>query len=137
MPNMSELIVDFPNHYETAEKSVQFSLECKVISFLCYDEDEGNEIWYKSRDFREMRVDTRWAVIEVNHRLRSLDHHVDDNHEDILDETVGIEHLLKSSIIRASRLRRAECIRAVLEEQARQRTRASHCSDICDEELLR
>ena len=124
---MSELIVDFPQQYynniseKGAEKDrVQFLSTCTVVSFERYSKNEAKVIWYKSGDYREMRVDTRWAALEVNFLLRYPN--INGNLKDILDETVvGIEHLLHSSIIRKSMLRKAQCICSVLEEQSRPR----------------
>ena len=124
---MTELTYDFQKSCNISpkvaeKKNVQFSSTSMVMIFERYDENEARGIWYTSRDYREMREDVKWSVINVNYHLISS-RHVEHGHEDytnILDETVGIEHLLNASIIRKSRHRKAWCIRAVLEEQAMQ-----------------
>ena len=86
-----------------------------------------HELWYTESEYYSMRRATIDDALEVRARtiLAGARFSYSGNEDDVQDEEtsvccIGIEHLISPVYMLRARACRARCIRAVLEEQARQ-----------------
>ena len=119
----SDLIVDFPNSRTISKKTVQFSLTSSMVIVSRVDED-ANDVWYTSKDYKGMRLATKLAVLRAQKKLLSIstsDLESMEDPDEMGDAIVtGIENLLTPNIIRRTKARRNQCIQTVLQEQESQ-----------------
>ena len=62
----NQLIVDFPEHRSVSKqtkKRVQFSSVSSMTIVERIDETYSSAIWYSSKDYKEMRMDTKREII--------------------------------------------------------------------------
>jgi len=115
---------------------VSFAAMSEAVYFQRYDESEHDAVWYRGDEYRNIRLDTKRAV-ERAHRLQRSSRAAGAGSAAVAEDLVarceltGIENLLSVNIINKTRKTRAQCLEAVLEEQARQRRRG-----VCDPERL-
>ena len=115
----SHLIVDFPHN-----KTVRFEPTCEYILYGPYYKSDRSDLFYKSQDFRDMRIANRQAVMDVHKKVLPLltsEPRPENNgvHFDP-DEIFGNEKLLTPTLIKKAVVARKNCVSSVLLEQARQ-----------------
>ena len=123
---MAELIVDFPtrqNRSIKSRRSVHFA-DVSKVHIVDRPEDHEDfaryELWYTKSDYGLMKLAIKNAVLLV--RVKALtglpiSYSGKDGSSDCL---IGIEHLITEGRIDQTLACRERCIRAVLQEQARQ-----------------
>jgi regulator of RNase E activity RraB len=125
-----ELIVDFPTHQDRRSmRSVQFAdtMEMHIVDRHGDNEDvDRRDLWYNESDYSRMRHAIQKSVLKV----RAMDltgvpisYSGDDGSSN--DCLIGIEHLLTQACMFEVKACRRRCVRAVLQEQARQRMNPS------------
>ena len=119
---MSDLIVAFfPSSRSTSKRTVQFSTTSQLKFVERTDATtDASTLWYKNKDYREMRVETTKAVLQARLAFTSVKSESKEVNE--MDEVTltGIENILTSGIIKKTKACRAHHINAVLEEQKSQ-----------------
>lgn len=120
------LIVDFAHRRASyigpqAKKSVQFSSVQDIRIYQCDDVDVI-EISYSQADCDAMKSARKRAVKDVRKRYSQLVSNGFSKSECFEGDVItGIENCLNRDILAKSVRSRAECLRAVLQEQTRQR----------------
>ena len=124
----AELIVDFPNHHRirsrSTKRSVQFADTSEMYIVDRHYDNEGvdrHDLWYNKQDYSRMRLATHKSVLRVRAMVSAgvaISYSGDDGSFD--DCLFGIEHLLTPESALEVKACRARCVRAVLQEQARQ-----------------
>ena len=114
-----QLIVDFPTT-RRKNKSVRFSDTSEMCVVPRHEDNHGvrrQDLWYNKADYSRMRLATQKSVLRVR-EMASAGIPVRYSSFDVC--LVGIEHLLTPATVLEVKLCRLRCVRAVLEEQARQ-----------------
>eukprot|EP00985_Skeletonema_marinoi_P032306 scaffold39098_cov128-Skeletonema_marinoi.AAC.10 len=120
-----ELIVDFPTHRSRSTRSVLFADTAKLHIVPRHDDREGvhrNDLWYNGSDYSRMKLANQKSVLKVRAMASAgapVSYSGDDGPSD--DCLIGLEHLLTPATILGVMACRRRCVRAVLQEQARQR----------------
>jgi hypothetical protein len=128
-----ELIVDFPTHRDRPMRSVQFADMAEVFIVDRHDENAGvdrHDLWYNKSDYSRMRLVIQTSVLKVRAMILAgvpISYSGEEEEEDgaPTECLIGIEHLLTQACISEVKASRRRCVRAVLLEQARQRTNPS------------
>jgi len=121
-----ELIVNFPTHRARSLRSVQFAdtpLTYIVDRHHDNEDVDRRDLWYNESDYSRMRRAVRNCVLEVRAMASAgvpISYSGDDDGSSN-DCLIGIEHLLTQASAIAVMACRRRCVRAVLQEQARQR----------------
>ena len=128
MSTMAEelmLIVDFPAHRSRSTRAVRFADTAKLHIIPRHDDREGvhrNDLWYNGSDYSRMKLANQKSVLKVRAMASVgvlVSYPGDDGPSD--DCLIGLEHLLTPATILGVMACRRRCVRAVLQEQARQR----------------
>ena len=126
----AELIVDFPTHPRNRSRStntkrlVQFANTSEMYIVDRHDDNEGvdrHDLWYNKQDYSHMRLVVHKSVLSVRAMASTgvaISYSGDNGSFD--DCLMGIEHLLTPANALEVKACRARCVRAVLQEQARQ-----------------
>ncbi|KAK1732584.1 hypothetical protein QTG54_016725 [Skeletonema marinoi] len=120
-----ELIVGFPTHRSRSMRSVHFTDTAKLHIVPRLDDREGvhrNDLWYNGSDYSRMKLANQKSVLKVRAMASAgapVSYSGDDGPSD--DCLIGLEHLLTPATILGVMACRRRCVRAVLQEQARQR----------------
>jgi len=130
---MSDLIVAFfPSSRSTSKRTVQFSTTSQLKFVERTDATtDASTLWYKNKDYREMRVETTKAVLQARLAFTSVKSESKEVNE--MDEVTltGIENILTSGIIKKTKACRVQHINAVLEEQ-----KSQACAGVYDADRL-
>jgi hypothetical protein len=125
-----ELIVDFPTHRDRRSmRSVQFAdtMEMHIVDRHDDNEDvDRHDLWYNRSDYSRMRRAIQNSVLEVRAMASAgvpISYSGNDGSSN--DCLIGIEHLLTRANAFEAMACRRRCVRAVLQEQARQRMNPS------------
>ena len=119
---MTDLIVDFPHRRNRRAVHFADTLQVRIVK---RHEDARHELWYTKAEYRAMRLAVREDVLKVRSKAADgspCNYWGDD---DISVCCIGIEHLLTQASAIAVIACRRRCVRAVLQEQARQRMNPS------------
>jgi len=129
----ADLIVDFPTHQNgrsrsiDTRRSVQFADMSEMYIVDRHDDNEDvdrNDLWCNKEDYSRMRLAKKKSVLKVRTMASAgvpISYSGDDGSCSSGDCLIGIEHLLTPTCIAEAKARRARCVRAVLQEQARQK----------------
>lgn len=144
---MTSLIVDFPRHHNgqlpNKMKEVRFSPTSSMYTYESCNVKTRGELFYSAQDYQSMKISNQRAVLRMREKYLPLSptprHSVqimmDNSEEDVGDTLIGNEKIFMPGLARKIILSKRECLRAVLEEQARQES--SRClGDRCDPEEL-
>ncbi|KAK1733279.1 hypothetical protein QTG54_015996 [Skeletonema marinoi] len=124
-----ELIVDFPNH--RSKRSVHFADTAKLHIVPRLDDNEDvhrHDLWYNKSDYSRMKLANRKSILKARAMASAglpVSYSGDDGPSD--ECLIGIEHLLTPATILGVMACRRRCVRAVLQEQARQRMNPFSC----------
>ena len=129
----AELIVDFPTHpcnrSRSSKRSVQFADTSLMYIVGRHDDNEGvdrHDLWYNKQDYSRMRRAIQKSVLKVRAMdLTGVPISYSGNDGSSNDCLIGIEHLLTQACAFEVKECRRRCVRAVLQEQARQRMNPS------------
>jgi hypothetical protein len=105
-------------------RSVQFADTSEMYIVDHHDDNEGvdrHDLWYNKQDYSHMRLAIQKSVLKVRAMASTgvaISYSGDDGSFD--DCLMGIEHLLTPASALKIKACRARCVRAVLQEQARQ-----------------
>jgi len=107
-------------------RSVRFAktMEVYIVDRHADNEDvDQHDLWYNESDYSRMRLAIKKSVLEVRAMASAglpISYSGDDDGSSN-DCLIGIEHLLTQACAIAVMACRRRCVRAVLQEQARQR----------------
>eukprot|EP00984_Skeletonema_dohrnii_P023402 scaffold12501_cov87-Skeletonema_dohrnii-CCMP3373.AAC.1 len=126
-----ELIVDFPTHRSRSKRSVHFADTAKLHIVPRLDDNKHvhrRDLWYNDSDYSRMKLANQKSILKARAMASAglpVSYSGDDGaHNDCL---IGIEHLLTPATAYEVMACRRRCVRAVLQEQARQRMNPSAC----------
>ena len=131
---MANLIVDFPHQRNRNRRLVVQFVDTTDINIVERHEDNEtnnvarDELWYTKAEYYSMRRAVQEDALKVRTKALTrgdFDYSGNDNPDDNSTEEssvccIGIEHLLTRECTLKVKACRLRCIRAVLEEQARQ-----------------
>ena len=131
MTMAEKLIVDFPTHRSRSTRSVRFADTAKLHIVPRHDDSEHvhrSDLWYNDSDYSRIKLANRKSALKVRAMASAgvpVSYSGDDSAPN--DCLIGIEHLLSPAIACKVMACRRRCVRAVLQEQARQRMNPSAC----------
>jgi hypothetical protein len=121
---LEELIVGFPTHRSRSMRSVHFADTAKLHIVPRLDDSEHvhrSDLWYNDSDYSRIKLANRKSALKVRAMASAgvpVSYSGDDSAPN--DCLIGIEHLLSPAIACKVMACRRRCVRAVLQEQARQ-----------------
>jgi hypothetical protein len=122
---MAELIVDFPTHRDRRSmRSVQFADTPEMYIVDRHDDNKDvdrHDLWYNELDYSRMKLATEKSVLKTR-AMASAGVPISDSGDDGTSDDclIGIEHRLTRACALKVMVCRRRCVRAVLQEQARQ-----------------
>jgi hypothetical protein len=133
----ADLIVDFPTHQNgrsrsiDTRRSVQFADMSEMYIVDRHDDNEDvdrNDLWCNKEDYSRMRLAITKSVRKVRAMASAgvpISYSGDDGSGSSGACLIGIEHLLTPASAVEVKACRARCVRAVLQQQARQKMNPS------------
>eukprot|EP00986_Skeletonema_menzelii_P010851 scaffold5428_cov150-Skeletonema_menzelii.AAC.6 len=120
-----QLIVDFPtDRSRSRRRTVHFAdtPEINIVDRLGHNDGvDRHDLWYNKSDYTSMRHANKKFILKIRAMGTAgvlIAYSGDEGYSD--DCLVGAEHLLSNETIREVKTCRRRCVRAVLQEQARQ-----------------